>query len=537
MKALGLAVCMAKCGIPIPVSSRSPLLPCFSSVLADIGDEQSLTANLSTFSGHLKRIQALRAEADGRSLILLDELGTGTDPTEGAALGLALLKKLVQGGVGNGALTIATTHHSVMTGLKFQDPRFENASVEFNEEALAPTYKLLWGVPGRSNALNIALRLGMDEDVVEAARTRLGSSVVSINDAISELERLKVAMEMAEAADGAVRWELERLTRKVELLKEQVTKIQGELSKTRSDLLFKVVTEAREQLKMIKRERKLYRQGRLPQEQQGTGLQRDGNGAGSTTEDVWSFWEAAAAAATAAEKDNPEGGDDRRVANVENVHPEVLRAWRMTLAGMDSSDDEEGTIAGSSRKMSPDEKKMVDAIDRIENAMVRLEEQEQEAALRSQLAQLEQEERELQQLSPMIEMLEMEEDIAVAGSNNDSSYEGSVGVGSDGPMINTASDTSREGEDGVLDDLLIALEEGTDDEALINMQKLLQQEQEKLLQREQKRAERLRQKKDEMERDMEKKTKTGKDTKPTKSRVRSDVLGAWADLADRKSVV
>ncbi len=98
MKALGLAVCMAKAGMPIPCASPA-LLPCYSAVLADIGDEQSLTANLSTFSGHLKRIQGLRGEADGRALLLLDELGTGTDPTEGAALGVALLRRLVKGGL------------------------------------------------------------------------------------------------------------------------------------------------------------------------------------------------------------------------------------------------------------------------------------------------------------------------------------------------------------------------------------------------------------------------------------------------------
>lgn len=96
----------------------------------------------------LHRIQRLRGEADNKALLLLDELGTGTDPTEGAVLGTALLKRLVRGGVGAGALTLATTHHSTMTSLKFEDPRFENASVEFDDQALAPTYKLLWGIPG-----------------------------------------------------------------------------------------------------------------------------------------------------------------------------------------------------------------------------------------------------------------------------------------------------------------------------------------------------------------------------------------------------
>ncbi|EFJ45039.1 hypothetical protein VOLCADRAFT_40753, partial [Volvox carteri f. nagariensis] len=199
MKALGLAACMTKAGLPLPAEAPARM-PAFSAVLADIGDEQSLTANLSTFSGHLRRIQALRAEADGKSLLLLDELGTGTDPLEGAALGVALLKRLVRGGVGSGALTVATTHHSVMTGLKFDDPRFENASVEFDEAALAPTYKLLWGIPGRSNALNIAARLGLEESLVASARSRLDSGVASVNSAIEQLEELRGRLEAEEKA-------------------------------------------------------------------------------------------------------------------------------------------------------------------------------------------------------------------------------------------------------------------------------------------------------------------------------------------------
>ncbi|KAF6255024.1 hypothetical protein COO60DRAFT_258769 [Scenedesmus sp. NREL 46B-D3] len=209
MKAFGIAACMAKAGMLLPAQAPARL-PCFSSVLADIGDEQSLTANLSTFSGHIKRISALRAEADGRSLLLLDELGTGTDPVEGAALGQALLKQLIAGGIGNGALTIATTHHSIMTGLKFEDPRAENASVEFDEEALAPTYKLLWGVPGRSNALNIAARLGLDPTIVAAARQRLAAGVAAANSAIQELEGVQEQLRQADMAAFAVGADLQQ---------------------------------------------------------------------------------------------------------------------------------------------------------------------------------------------------------------------------------------------------------------------------------------------------------------------------------------
>lgn len=135
LKALALAVLMSKSGLYVPCGGSACRLPWFSQVLADIGDEQSLSASLSTFSGHLKRIQQLRAESDSRALVLLDEIGTGTDPVEGAALGTALLQRLVQGGPGGAGLVVGTTHMGSLTSLKYNDPRFENASVEFDEQA------------------------------------------------------------------------------------------------------------------------------------------------------------------------------------------------------------------------------------------------------------------------------------------------------------------------------------------------------------------------------------------------------------------
>ena len=125
-------------------------------------------------------LQALRTEADGSCLVLLDEVGTGTDPTEGTALGLALLQTLVNGGPGGAAVTVCTTHMSALTALKYEDPRFENASAEFDEVELKPTYKLLWGVPGRSNALNIASLLGVPQDIIQVARDFIGTSQVCL---------------------------------------------------------------------------------------------------------------------------------------------------------------------------------------------------------------------------------------------------------------------------------------------------------------------------------------------------------------------
>ena len=192
LKALGLAVCMAKCGIPVP--AEAPIkMPCFDAVYADIGDEQSLSASLSTFSGHLKRIEGLRRESTGKSLVLLDELGTGTDAIDGAALGIALMNTFARDGPGGSGLTLASTHHSVLTSLKYQNETnlFENASVEFDEVNLQPTYKLIWGVPGRSCALNIAERLNVDADIVQQARSFLGRDATDVDDQLVRLEALR----------------------------------------------------------------------------------------------------------------------------------------------------------------------------------------------------------------------------------------------------------------------------------------------------------------------------------------------------------
>ncbi|MBV9387956.1 MAG: endonuclease MutS2 [Chroococcidiopsidaceae cyanobacterium CP_BM_ER_R8_30] len=183
LKTLGLAALMAKVGLFI--LAREPVeLPWFDQVLADIGDEQSLEQSLSTFSGHIRRISQILETIGQDSLVLLDEVGAGTDPVEGSALAIALLKYLAE----HAQLTIATTHFGELKALKYQDERFENASVEFDEESLSPTYRLLWGIPGRSNALTIAQRLGLKSEVIDEARTNLGGATADINQVISGLE-------------------------------------------------------------------------------------------------------------------------------------------------------------------------------------------------------------------------------------------------------------------------------------------------------------------------------------------------------------
>ncbi|MGD1855182.1 MAG: endonuclease MutS2 [Leptolyngbyaceae cyanobacterium] len=215
LKTLGLASLMAKVGLFVP--AREPVeLPWFDQVLADIGDEQSIEQSLSTFSGHIRRIgrilDAIGAgdidsseTKDGpsnNSLVLLDEVGAGTDPTEGSALAIALLQHLAK----HTRLTVATTHFGELKALKYEDERFENASVEFDDVSLSPTYRLLWGIPGRSNALSIARRLGLAPTVVDNAQTYVGvSKQDDVNQVIAGLEAQRKRQEdQAEQAAGIV---------------------------------------------------------------------------------------------------------------------------------------------------------------------------------------------------------------------------------------------------------------------------------------------------------------------------------------------
>ncbi|KAJ7560204.1 hypothetical protein O6H91_04G118400 [Diphasiastrum complanatum] len=191
MKTLGLAALMAKAGLYV-LASEPVYMPWFDNVYADIGDQQSLQQSLSTFSGHLLRIKRIRAESTGHSLVLLDEVGAGTESTQGAALGMALLESLAESDVGGSLLTVATTHHPELKMLKYRDNRFENACMEFDEHQLKPTYKLLWGIPGRSNALIMAERLGLPKKIVEDAHSMLGVDKADLNQIILDLEQTRM---------------------------------------------------------------------------------------------------------------------------------------------------------------------------------------------------------------------------------------------------------------------------------------------------------------------------------------------------------
>ena len=200
LKGLGLALLMARAGLFIP-SKNNPTIPFCPNIFVDIGDDQSLEENLSTFSGHISRIKKILESLhhkNGLSVVLLDEIGSGTDPFEGTALAIALLKEFAE----KSDITLATTHYGDIKALKYSDPRFENVSVAFDEESLKPKYILNWGIPGRSNALSISKRIGLDEGILnEAANYLKPKEVENINNIIKGLEEEKIKQQKsAEAA-------------------------------------------------------------------------------------------------------------------------------------------------------------------------------------------------------------------------------------------------------------------------------------------------------------------------------------------------
>ncbi len=262
LKSVGLAALMARAGLFLPCSG-TPRLPWCAQVLADIGDEQSLQQNLSTFSGHIRRIARILAalppggvDPRGASLVLLDEVGAGTDPTEGTALAIALLRQLAE----RARLTIATTHFGELKALKYGDPRFENASVAFDVDTLSPTYHLQWGIPGRSNALAIAARLGLEPAVLDRAQELLAPrGEGEVNQVIAGLENQRQRQQEAaeEAAALLARTELlhEELLQRWQQQKEQ----SAELQEQRREQLERSIRDGQQEVRRIIRR---LRQGR-----------------------------------------------------------------------------------------------------------------------------------------------------------------------------------------------------------------------------------------------------------------------------------
>ena len=253
LKTLGLLTLMVQSGIPVPVAPESRFRV-FENIFADIGDEQSLAQSLSTFSGHMKIISDILERANGDTLVLLDELGAGTDPQEGSALGIALLETLHQ----KGACAVVTTHHNQLKEFAYRASYATNASTVFNAETLEPTYQLRMGTPGRSHALEVAQRLGLDGPVLERARELMGSGAVHVDELLGrlteELDRESKAREVAEQITDALRDEQARIREERKVLADQVQEVRDKTRREARGLIREIERKAKTLLKGVREE-------------------------------------------------------------------------------------------------------------------------------------------------------------------------------------------------------------------------------------------------------------------------------------------